>query len=115
MKTRHDYKVALDTIGAVVRAWDPYGLLAGGAPQDEFDGEIAKLATHIPHIHSAADATQAVSIVFSQAFEPVFTPAACTEVGAKLFSALIEAGLLLRPNIAIRSFLSTASASFPRL
>jgi hypothetical protein len=101
MKTRHDYKVALDTVGAVVRAWDPYNLLAGGAPQDEFDGELAKLATHIPHIHSAADATQAVSIVFSKAFGSEFAPVSCAEVGEKLFNALAEAGLLLRPDLGV--------------
>jgi hypothetical protein len=42
------YKRALDVVGAVVRDWDPYGLIDGGAPADEFDSEIAAVITQIP-------------------------------------------------------------------
>ena len=41
MKTKADYKLALQVVGAVVHEWDPYSLLAGGCPADEFDSEIA--------------------------------------------------------------------------
>lgn len=40
-------------------------LVAGGAPRDEFDAEIARLVTRVPHIHSADDAAREISEVFS--------------------------------------------------
>ena len=98
MRTRKDYELALDVIGAVVRSWDPYALLSEGAPESEFDAEIARLATRVPHIHSAADAALAVAEVFADAFESSFTPAACSEVGTQLFSGLSQAGLVSGPN-----------------
>jgi len=99
MKDRRDYKDALHVVGDVVRAWDPYALLAEGAPEDEFDAEIAQLVTHVPRMHSAADAAQAISAVFSKAFEPqLFSPAACATPGADLFDRLVDAGLVAGPN-----------------
>lgn len=95
MKSRDDYKKALPIIGTVIRAWDPYSLLESGAPNDEFDFEIARIATHIPTIRSASDATQAISIVFSEAFEPEnFTPDKCAQPGVELFTLLQKAGIV---------------------
>lgn len=79
----------------VIRTWDPYGLLAGGAPEDEFDREIAALVAQIPRIHSATDAIHAVSRIFASSFEAdSFTQETCSEVGAKLFAALSAEGLI---------------------
>jgi len=99
MQTRKDYEHALDVIGQVVRSWDPYALLADGAPADEFDAEIALLVAHVPSIHSGDDAAHAISAVFSQAFEPeLFTSVVCAEPGALLFAKLEQAGLVSGPN-----------------
>ena len=99
MKTRTDYDDAVATVGSVIRAWDPYSLLASGAPADEFDAEITRLVPRIRHIHSPADAATEISSVFSAAFEPeYFTPQACAEVGTRLFERLQEAGLLSTPT-----------------
>jgi hypothetical protein len=82
MKNRDDYDKAIEVTGAVVRAWDPYNLLEGGASSDEFEAEIAQLVTHIPKISNTADAVQSVSLVFSEAFESeLFTPADCATIG----------------------------------
>ena len=40
MRTRGDYERAIRLVREVVHRWDPYGLLAGGCPADEFDREI---------------------------------------------------------------------------
>ena len=64
MHNRADYEKALVIVGSVVRAWDPYCLLEGGAPSDEFDAEIAQLVTHILRISTPANAAQAISTVF---------------------------------------------------
>jgi hypothetical protein len=95
MKTRDDYKRALAAVTSVVHCWDPYGLLAGGAPSDEFDPEIAQVVTRIPHIHTAQDAANALSLVFSEAFEPdLFTPELCLQPGSQLYTLLKEMGLV---------------------
>jgi hypothetical protein len=84
-----------DVTANVIRSWDPYGLLAGGTPLDEFDQEIASLVAQIPRIHSAEDAVHAMSRTFSSSFEAdLFTVGICSEVGKKLFAALSKQGLI---------------------
>jgi hypothetical protein len=95
MKTKPDYKVKFQVIRLIINKWDPYGLLKSGAPQDELDREVASIAGQIPRIQSAKDAAYAVSRVFSSSFEPhLFKPNDCMNVGAKLYQALLEGGLL---------------------
>jgi hypothetical protein len=99
MKTRADYDSAVDVVGTVINAWDSYSLLASGAPRDEFDMEISRLVTRIPHIRSAADASREVAAVFSHYFGPEeFSIDSCSEVGARLFDALQKAQLLSTPK-----------------
>jgi hypothetical protein len=89
------YKRALEVVGSVIREWDPYGLIAGGAPADEFDSEIAAVVTQVPRIKTEKEAALALSRVFSSAFEAYrFTPEPCTEAGKELFTALSESELV---------------------
>ena len=95
MKARSDYDAAIETVGSVINAWDPYSLLTGGAPRDEFEAEVSQLVTRIPRIHSPSDAAREISAVFSAAFEPQhFTVEACADVGTQLYQRLQNAGLL---------------------
>jgi hypothetical protein len=95
VKSNRDYKLAVDTIRVIIHEWDPYGLIRGGAPQDEFDREIASVASQLSRIQSSKDAAYVVSRVFSSNFEPhLFKPEACADVGEKLFKALKDRGLL---------------------
>ena len=97
MKTRKDYDLALDVIGKVVNEWDPYCLLEGGAPKDEFDAEIRQLATYIPRISTPDDASLAVSEVFSKMFEPeLFDLESCRDVGKRLYEALFRHNFLTK-------------------
>lgn len=92
---REKYQQMWDLTADVIRKWDPYGLLAGGAPPDEFDHEIASLVAQIPRINSAADATLAVSRIFGSNFDSGSFPAdSCRDVGKELFATLQEKGLL---------------------
>ena len=52
MNTKRDDKLALDTVRAIIQEWDLYELLKTGAPSDEFDDEIALIASaaSIPRI-----------------------------------------------------------------
>ena len=95
MKTRQDYERGLLIIAEIIRAWDPYDLLAEGAPQDEFVAEIARLATYIPRIRTIDDAAQAISTVFSEAFGPHnFGVENCREVGRLLYDRLVRDGFV---------------------
>jgi hypothetical protein len=70
-------------------------LIAGGAPTDEFESEVEKIATYFPRIHSSSDAAFAISEVFSKSFEPEdFVPEKCTEIGNDLYNRFFEAGLV---------------------
>ena len=99
MRDRHDYEEALRIVGKVIRAWDPYGLLAESMPEDEFSAEIVQLVTHVPRMHTAKEAAQALSAVFSAAFGPEsFSATACAAPGAELFAELAHSGLVEGPN-----------------
>jgi hypothetical protein len=92
---RTKYQQMWDITAGIIRDWDPYGLLGGSAPGDEFDREIASLVAQISRIHSAADATQAISRIFASSFEAhSFTEETCSEVGQQIYAALAEQGLL---------------------
>jgi hypothetical protein len=92
---RAKYQQMRDVTATVIRSWDPYGLLNGGASRDEFDQEIASLVAQIPRIHSAKDAAHAVSRIFAASFEThLFTSETCSDVGKKLYAPLTEQGLI---------------------
>ncbi len=95
MKTKKDYKRAQLVVREVIDAWDPYALLAGGAPKDEFTEEIDLIVRHLPEIKSEEDAIKAISDVMTSAFVPKdFTPDKCSVVGKKLFARCTEEALI---------------------
>jgi hypothetical protein len=95
VRTKHNYRNAIAVIREVIHKWDPYRLLACGAPEDEFDAEVRAIVRQIPRINSTEDAIHAVSRVFTSSFEPgVFKPDDCKEVGKEIYKALKEHGLL---------------------
>jgi hypothetical protein len=96
MRTRADYDRAFAVVRGVIHEWDPYTLIGDGAPIDEWDSEIASLVAQIRRIKSENDAAHAVSRVFSSAFQPEgFSPGDCAEVGKRLYSSLVDSGLLV--------------------
>ena len=98
LKTTEDYVRACQVAQGVINRWDPYSLLAAGAPADEFEPEAASVVRYIPKIRSATDAATAISEVFSKVFEPrYFTREHCLDVGKDLFAALITAGIIDGP------------------
>jgi hypothetical protein len=99
MSTREDTGRAFAIVREAIHTWDPYGLIAAGAPDDEWDSEIARVVAEIPRITSEWDAADVVSRVFSAAFQPEgFSPSDCAEVGCKLFGALKDSGILARTS-----------------
>lgn len=99
LRTPADYLRACEVTKAVLDTWDPYSLLAHGAPSDEFEACAARVVTFIPTMTGPEDAIDAVSQVFCDRFERgAFPPEQCMEVGTELFQALCEAGLVSSPE-----------------
>lgn len=92
---RESYEQLFAIVGGVIRRWDPYGLLAGGAPSEEFDHEIALVVARVSQIRTEADSTAVLSAVFSDQFEPDdFSPDKCATVGRQLYTELKNRGFL---------------------
>lgn len=99
MDERFERRKVLQVTREVIHAWDPFDLIANGAPTGEFDDEIARLVALVPHLCGPADASAAVSAVFLTAFEgEEFTPAACSEIGCGWYDRLRNAGLVQTPD-----------------
>jgi len=95
ISTTEDYERALSIVATIIREWDPYALLEGGAPENEFNDQIARITARSHKMESSTDAALAVSEVFGDAFEAAyFTVESCTEVGFRLFEALSETSLI---------------------
>jgi len=96
MKDLRDYEKAIEIIGGIIRAWDPYCLIQEGAPADEFDGEIAKITSRVPSFRNSSDAAQAISEVFLASFGQgeKFSPVDCSEPAEQIFLELGRANLL---------------------
>jgi hypothetical protein len=87
-------------VKSVIDAWDPYSLLAGGAPLDEFELEVGKLLPRIRYIRTPEDAVREITSVFARCFDPrEFTTASCAVVGTKMYTELQKAGLLATREI----------------
>ena len=92
---RREYGEAFDAVRSVIHEWDPYGLLAGGSPTDEFDMEISAVVRQLGRVHSPLDAAHVISRVFSSSFEPeLFEVEHYRAVGERLHQTLVERGIL---------------------
>jgi hypothetical protein len=90
-----EYGELLAIVARVVAEWDPYTLLHGGTPRDEFAHEVAIVAAQVRRIKSAPEAAQVIAEVFSSAFEPKsFGADACAAVGERLFAELKQSGFI---------------------
>ena len=94
VKSRERERI-FDAVRSVIHEWDPYDLIAGGAPDDEFDSEISAVIRQLDRIRSSRDATHVISRVFSSSFEPeLFQIERCQSVGERLYSVLVERGIM---------------------
>ncbi len=88
-KTKNAAQRAYAIVTEIVNEWDPYGLLAMGAPPDEFGPEIADVVARLPEVTSATEGARVLSEVFGRWFHPEDFPIeGCTEPGYALYLAL---------------------------
>ena len=94
---KRKYEKAFGAVQEVIHEWDPYALLAGGAPYDEFNSEIKAVVAQLDRIQSSNDAAHVISRVFSSSFEPeLFQTKNCQSVGERLYEVLAGRGILER-------------------
>lgn len=94
MKSKNDYRQLIQIIRTVIHEWDPYKLLAAGAPEDEFDDEIAKVVARVKDMRTERDAIEIISHIFQKAFGENFGFKDCEEVGKKMFTLLKASGFI---------------------
>jgi hypothetical protein len=72
-----------------IDAWDPFSLLAGGAPSDEFDSESMMVAQRIRPSFSAKEIARIIRLVFSSQFDALSFPEEdCMSVAEKIKSSI---------------------------
>src|SRR6266403_1817831 len=95
MKPRKEYDDAFRIVRAAVASWDPFGILGGGAAENEWDQEIARLLPRIQQAVTPADVAREIAVAFGDSIGG--TPIAAKEidgVATGIFLRLKTAGLL---------------------
>jgi hypothetical protein len=77
-----------EIVKEAIDEWDPYSLLEGGSPDDEFDSESRSVSAGIDAESSATDIAHVVSKVFTSSFGESFNPEDCIDVANKIKSAM---------------------------
>ncbi|MDV2581587.1 DUF1871 family protein [Alkalibacillus haloalkaliphilus] len=78
-----------------INAWDPMGLIAGGAPLDEFSVESKRIVEELPHIDSSSELAVKIKKVFDKAFDEDFNYEACLNISQKIWEDFLEEGYRL--------------------
>lgn len=92
---KYAYREIIGIVTTVLNEWDPYALIAGGAPNDEFAEEAARIAAKIREINTPMVLAEVISDIFSKEFEPeLFSVEACMPVASKLYNDLQTQGFL---------------------
>lgn len=95
MRTRQEYDQAFEVVRTALASWDPCGLLGGGAPADEWDGEIAALLPKIRSAQDSADVARELREVFGRSLgSPPVSADEYNAAAEDIFLRLLTAGLL---------------------
>lgn len=73
-----------------INEWDYWGLLATGAPPDEYEMEIKKIVNALPNVKSDMDLAHIIKGVFDKAFAHDHNLEWCSIVAKKIRSEFIE-------------------------
>lgn len=91
---KNSYREIVEIVTTVINEWDPYDLINGGAPDNEFTHEIAQVVAKIDEINTPTALAEIISSIFSKEFESEQFPIeACMPVASRLFVALKARGL----------------------
>ena len=95
MNISREREKARAIIRGLVHKWDPYALIAHGAPANEWDDEVEQIVERIHRFESPMDGARVLSEVFSSSLGPAgFEPERCREWAEELHQALAATGLI---------------------
>lgn len=86
----HNAKWVFSVITDEVKRWDPFGLVAGGAPDDEFNIEVARIQKGLPLIESPEGLAETIQTVFLKSFNNKFPLDDCMQVADKIWNRINE-------------------------
>jgi Domain of unknown function (DUF1871) len=93
---KHEYREIVETVQHVLNEWDPYDLLKGGAPENEFTEEATQITAKIKNSETPTALAHVISDIFSRNFESdQFPVEACLPTASRIFKEL-EARRLLK-------------------
>ncbi len=84
---------ALNIVKESIHRIDPYSLLEGGSPDDEFDSEINAITSQLQRCGSGKDVAHTIARVLNSAFSENHKPEEFEEEGNFIYKTLVENGL----------------------
>ncbi|MHA2220025.1 MAG: hypothetical protein ACXACY_29385 [Candidatus Hodarchaeales archaeon] len=90
---KKEFTKAIRIVRESVHRIDPYSLLAGGSPDDEFDSEINEITSELQHCSSGKDVAHTIANVLNRAFSEKYKPEEFEEEGNSIYKSLVENGL----------------------
>ena len=82
------YKELFNLVKVIVNNWDPMGLLASTAPDDEYEMEIGSIITLINKVDSVTDLAEGIAIIFTEAFDCRFSETECLSNAQRIWDEL---------------------------
>lgn len=90
---KKDFKKCVEIVRESIHRIDPYSLLDGGSPDDEFDSEISSIASQLDRVGSGRDAAHTIARVLNSSFSESHKPEEFEVEGNIIFEALVKNGL----------------------
>jgi hypothetical protein len=92
---RHDYEVLVHIVKQALNEWDPFDLIHGGAPDNEFTAEATQIAARIKKHETPTALAKVISDIFSKNFESnLFPVETCLPIASRIFKDLEARSLL---------------------
>ena len=76
------------TVKYIINERDPLGLLAGGAPEDEFKNEIKKIIVLLSKVETVSQLAEGIATIFTNAFDRPYSKEDYMETAQKIWIAL---------------------------
>mgnify|MGYP001164610878 CR=1 FL=1 len=83
-------QLALKTVTKQINQWDPERLLEGGAPDDEYEYEIEKIAKATLESQDQIELAQAMEDTFYIAFRRKYDYDECYKIAKQIWQELYE-------------------------
>jgi len=90
---KKDFKKCIEIVRESIHRIDPYCLLDGGSPDDEFDSEISSIVSQLDRSGSGRDVAHSIARVLNSSFSESHRPEEFEVEGNMIFEALVKNGL----------------------